>query len=295
LPDFSEANNVSFLYPLQVPGGYATALVVNGNNSALRPETATTWTAGISVTPFDTPPLSLGLTYFHTEFTDRISDPLSLPANALESPSFISFLRPVTGAERAAVCSQSQFLGVPGECSFAQIGAIVDLRLRNVSRLDTQGVDLAAQYRLDGALGTWNFGLNATYLFQYTVQQTPASPRQSLLNTDHNPIDLRLRTSLSWARRGLWIKGWVNFQNSYEDIDSTPSRSVSSWLTVDATVGYDLHLRKAESQTTYLAISARNLFNHQPPFLNSQYGIGYDQENASLIGRVISFSLRQRW
>jgi iron complex outermembrane recepter protein len=295
LPDLSAANNVSYLYPLQTPGGYTTALVVNGNNPTLRPETANTWTAGMSVTPFDTAALSLGLTYFHTDFTDRISDPLSLPANALESPSFSSFVRPVTAAERAVMCSQNQFLGAPGECSYAQIGAIVDLRLSNVSSLDTQGVDLAAQYKLDGARGTWKLDLNATYLFQYTEQQTPSSPRQSLLNIDHNPINLRLRASVSWAQRGLWTKAIANFQNSYEDIDSTPSRPVSSWLTVDAAVGYDLHLRKADSQTTQLSVSARNLFNHQPPFLNNQYGIGYDQENATVLGRVISFSLRQHW
>jgi hypothetical protein len=29
-----------------------------------------------------------------------------------------------------------------------------------------------------------------------------------------------------------------------------------------------------------------------PPFVKNQYGIGYDQENASLTGRIISFIVK---
>ena len=126
---------------------------------------------------------------------------------------------------------------------------------------------------------------------------TPNStPRRELLSTDHNPIDLRLRASLSWARHGLWARAFINFQDSYEDVDSTPNRSISSWTTVDVVAGYDLRLGKASSaEMTQFSISARNLLNHQPPFLNNQYGIGYDQENSSLLGRIVSFSIHQRW
>lgn len=297
LPDLSEVNNVSTLYSL--PAGkttQTTALIVTGNNSQLRPETATSWTAGVSLVPFDAPTLSLGATYFHTYFTNRISDPKSLPANVLEDPSLSWLLRPVTPAEQASVCANSRFIGVAIYCPTTKVGAIVDLRLQNVASLETQGVDVAVQYELDHAQSIWKFGVNATRIFQYAEQQSPSIPRLDLLSTDHNPIDLRLRASFSWARHGLWARAFVNFQNCYEDVDSTPNRSISSWTTVDAVVGYDLRLGKAGSkELTQLSVSARNLFNHQPPFLNNQYGIGYDQENSSLLGRVVSFSIHQRW
>jgi len=297
LPDLSEAGNISTLYPLRTSDGtYTTALIVNGNNSQLRPETATSWTAGIDVTPFEKPTLAVGLTYFHTNFTDRFSSPGVLPVNVLEDPSSSWLLRPVTPAEQAYVCSHSQFIGVHSYCLSTQVGAIVDLRLQNVASLETQGLDMAVQYELDHAQSIWKLGVNATYVFHYFEQQTPSSLRRDLVSTDHNPIDLRLRASLSWARHGVWARGFVNFQNGYDDIDSTPNRPIDSWTTVDAVLGYDLRLGKPDSaEKTQFSISARNLFNHQAPFLNSQYGIGYDQENASLMGRVISFDIRQHW
>jgi hypothetical protein len=297
LSDLSEVSNSSTLYPLQSASGtYVTALIVNGNNAQLRPETATSWTAGIDATPFETPALKFGLTYFHTDFTDRISGPTPLSANVLQDPSLSWLLRPVTATGQMDICQHTQFAGVRSDCLSAQLGAIVDLRLQNFASVETQGLDLATQYEIDHAQSIWKLGVNATYVFQYTEQQTPSTPRRNLVSTDHDPIDARFRMSLSWSRGGLWARGFVNFQNSYEDIDSTPNRPISSWTTVDAVVGYDFRFGQSDSTGgTQFSISARNLFNHQPPFLNSQYGIGYDQENASLLGRVISFEIRLHW
>lgn len=297
LLDLSEASNISTLYPLQTSSGnYTTALIWNGNNSQLRPETATSWTAGVSVMPFEARTLSLGLTYFHTDFNNRINGPSALPANVLQDPSLSWLLRPVTQAEQDVVCTHSQFVGTTGYCSTTKVGAIVDLRLNNIASLDLRGVDVAAQYELGRPQNLWKLGLNATYVLQYIERLTPSSPAQELVSTDHNPIDLRLRASVLWDGRGPWASGFINFQNSYEDIDSVPERAISSWLTVDTAVGYDLRLGKpGATEMTQFSISVRNLFNHQAPFLNSQYGIGYDQENASLLGRVVSFSVRQHW
>ena len=303
LPDLSEANNVSTLYILQTPPtrtspqyGYTTALIWNGNNSQLQPETAKSWTLGGNLMPLEGTNLSLGLTYFHTDFANRISDPQPLPADVLINPQYSWLLPPVTSAERTNICTHSQFLGLASDCQSVPIGAIVDLRIQNVASLDLQGIDLAAQYELDHGPDLWKFGLNATYVFQYLEQQTPSSAPQELVSTDHNPINLRLRASLTWARQNLWAATYVNFQNGYEDIDSLPNRSIGSWTTVDSTVGYNLRWGGHQSeQLTRLTLSARNVFNHQPPFVNNQYGIGYDQENASLLGRELSLRLTQRW
>jgi outer membrane receptor protein involved in Fe transport len=47
---------------------------------------------------------------------------------------------------------------------------------------------------------------------------------------------------------------------------------------------------------TQFALNAQNLFNVNPPFLNNNaVGIGYDQENADLYGRMVSFEIRKRW
>jgi hypothetical protein len=43
-------------------------------------------------------------------------------------------------------------------------------------------------------------------------------------------------------------------------------------------------------------LSAENIFNLSPPFLNNQIvGIGYDQENANSFGRVVRLDVRVNW
>jgi hypothetical protein len=45
-----------------------------------------------------------------------------------------------------------------------------------------------------------------------------------------------------------------------------------------------------------LALNVQNLLNINPPFLNnSAVGLGYDQENADLYGRMVSFEVRKAW
>ena len=45
-----------------------------------------------------------------------------------------------------------------------------------------------------------------------------------------------------------------------------------------------------------LELSAVNLFNHNPPFLNNVYeNIGYDEENGDLAGRNVGLAVRLRW
>lgn len=304
LPNLSEASNVSTLYLLPAPPApnsqgaspYTTALIWNGNNAQLKPETAKSWTLGANIMPFEARTLSLGLTYFHTHFTNRISDPIALPRNALLTPLWRWLLLPATAAEQNEVCARSHFVGTPGACGSTAVGAIVDLRIQNVASLDLQGVDFAAQYEWDHALSIWKFKVNATNIFQYLEQQTPSTPPQELVSTVHNPINFRMRASLSWDHHGPWATAYVKFQNHYRDIDSSPPRSIASWTTVDSALGYDFHLGPASStELTRISISAHNLLNHYPPFVNNQYGIGYDQENSSLMGRNIRVDIRQRW
>lgn len=292
LPDLSEASNVSTLYLLPTKTGYTTALIWTGNNSQLKSETATSWTLGTNVMPFEARNLSLGLTYFNTDFTNRIGDPTPLPLNVLEDPSQGWLLRAVTPAEQATVCARSHFLGIGADCLSTPVGAIVDLRRQNVASLRVQGMDMAVDYELDHGLNVWKLRLNSTYLFQYLEQQTPTAQPVEWVSTVHNPINFRMRTWLSWARRGLFVSGIVNFQNRYEDVASTPNRAIRSWTTVNTSLGYELPWGKHKTE---LSVSAQNVFNHMPPFVNNQYGIGYDQENASLLGRVVSFQIRQRW
>jgi outer membrane receptor protein involved in Fe transport len=80
-------------------------------------------------------------------------------------------------------------------------------------------------------------------------------------------------------------------------VESTPQRNVDSWTTVDASLGYEMrnpHWLGLKSMD--FELSALNVFNHNPPFLDNWYEkIGYDEENGDLVGRNVSVTVRARW
>ncbi len=278
------------------PTGATPVLLAFGNNPNLQDERARTWTLGTQFTPASSPGLSLALTYFDTLYWNRI-ETVELEPTVLNQPDFAWLVnRNFTAAQRDAICSQTQFVGVSSDCLDAQIGAIVDNRLHNVEFLQTRGFDLIGKYGFTTRIGRFEAGFNGTYLLGYSDQKTPGSPVEQLLNTQNNPINLRFRTSLSWERAGLGASVFVNFDNGYRDVLSDPNRNVSSYTTLDLQVRYQID---ADSPTflanTEFAFTAQNLFNSSPPFLNNPLGVGYDEENADLTGRILSVSIRKRW
>jgi outer membrane receptor protein involved in Fe transport len=62
-------------------------------------------------------------------------------------------------------------------------------------------------------------------------------------------------------------------------------------------VGYRFRLLdKTIGGNTTLSLRGLNVFNQQPPFLDNAIGaVGYDPENADLLGRRVSLSIEHEW
>jgi outer membrane receptor protein involved in Fe transport len=300
LTDMVAKNSYSQLLTLSDPSsptGSTTVLARFGTNTDLRPENARSWTVGTDLALKSVPGLSFSLTYFNINYSGRIADAQFGP-NVLSLPTFgWLFNRNVTAAELTDVCSHSVFVG-PGTCqtSAAGVGTIADNRLRNIALLKTDGVDLIGKYSFESKAGKLDFGLNGAYLFAYSQANTPGSALVNIVSTQNNPINIRARGSASWTLRGLGASAFVNFENSYRDTLSVPNRRISPWTTIDLQLSYE-----TTGDTlgwlghTQFIVNAQNLFDIYPPFLNNQVGVGYDQENADLYGRMVSFEVRKRW
>jgi outer membrane receptor protein involved in Fe transport len=299
LTDLVQKDSMSVVTPLpdaSSPTGVTTALVAEGKNADLRAERATSWTIGADLTPASAPGLSIALTYFNTKYAGRIEDTIFGP-DVLARPELAWLVnRNVTSAERNDICSRTTFSGAAGACLSAPIGAVIDDRLHNVALLKTQGIDLLGKYALTSSLGKFELGVNGTYLLRYSEIKSPGSPELDLVSTQNNPIDLRLRGSLSWERQGMGISTYLNYDDSYRDIASQPARKVNSWTTADLRLSYENDRNDlAWLAHTRFALSIQNVFDTPPPFLNNHVGIGYDQENADLLGRIISLDIRKHW
>jgi outer membrane receptor protein involved in Fe transport len=299
LPDLSLKDSLSQLVRLPDPqssSGVSTVLARFGTNPYLQPERARTWTLGADFSPPFVPGLSLSLTYFDIRYTGRI-DRAQIQPDVLQNPNFAWIVnRNFTAAERNAACTQSIFTGAAGTCLTTPISAILDDRLLNVALLATRGFDASGRYSTDTPVGRIELGLTGTYLLNYSQADTPTSPLLDIVSTQNNPIDLRLRASAVWTRGGFAATSFVNYDNSYRDTLSVPNRKIDSWTTVDLQLSYETGGAAAGWLShVQFALSTQNIFNSYPPFVNNPVGVGYDQENADLVGRVVSFDVRKRW
>jgi iron complex outermembrane recepter protein len=278
------------------PTGSSTVLTLYGTNPNLQPESARTWTLGADFAPKSVPGLSFSANYFDIDYSGRI-DEADPGFDVLTQPSDAWLVnRNFTAAQLSMACSQTVYVGAPGTCQTSSITAILDTRLRNIATLKTRGLDLSGKYVVDSPVGKFDFGLNGTYLFEYSQANTPDSPLVDIVSTQNNPINLRFRGTAAWTRRGFSVTSFVDFSNSYRDTLSVPNRDVASWTTVDLQLSYETSGDVADwLGHTRFSLSAQNLLNTLPPFLNNPVGVGYDQENADLTGRVVSFDVTKRW
>jgi len=292
LADLFEGNNGSQLIPLAnptAPAGVIQALGWFGKNSGLKPEQARSWTLAAEIGPGWLDGWSAALTYFNVRIENMFTEH-TFAMNALTDPQFASLIvRNPSPAQRAAVCSHSFFAGFSGDCLNAPIGAIVDFRLNNASLMLSHGLDLTLRHEIDVAPGHLELGVNGTYLLRYAEQDSPGSAPLELLNTQNNPLRLRLRSSVSWQQARFAATTFLNYAGAYRDTASQPSRTVGAWTT------WDLQLRYDFPAATRLFLNVQNIFDRDPPFLNNHLGLGYDAENADLTGRVVSLGVVKKW
>jgi iron complex outermembrane receptor protein len=296
LPDSLSAGLVS-----PVLGPVSPVLIEVGKNRALTVERARSWTAGFDMDADRwVHGLSVSTTYFNIRFRDRIQAPI-FDLNILNEPSMSAFITRNPSADLvSATCGGGVYIpGIPGSttCSQFMPSAIVDLRSQNLASVTTSGIDLNAAYEHGWRPGTLRLRLDGTYLLDFTQQALPGSPEEQLLNKQNNPINLKLRGSLSWQQRLWGASVGINFQNGYRDTVSQPNRNIRSYTTFDTQLRYAPPTFGSNLlQNTLIELNIINVFNQSPPFLNNATaGLGYDQENADPYGRMVSIQARKSW
>jgi iron complex outermembrane receptor protein len=304
-PLLYQLNPVPFeVVPLPEPdpttGGVTNTLGIFGGNPNLKPEKARTWTAGLDFTPHAEPDFRVSATYYNISFTDVIADPeFSVDiTNVLSDEAILgpSIIRRNPNPTRVDQLVASPAYANPFGIDPATIGAVFDSRVHNLSSMRTSGFDLDGSWAAQTAIANLELGLNGTYILRFNTQFTPSAATVSILNTQYNPVDLRIRARAILRRGGLTFASFINFTNSYREDDTATARPISSWTTVDETVKYLFDNEHGPLADASVLLSVTNLFNQAPPYAaNPVYGINFDGANANALGRFISLQLSKRW
>lgn len=299
----SPGTNLYFVYPLAdptSPTGTRNTLLLRGNDPDIGPEKATTWTMGVDIEPKFARGLKLSATYFNIRYRDRIADPSTALLNILNNRATYAGIitdSPSLNVVQGYFASPyfSDFFGIPA----TGVGAIVDARTQNLSQVSESGMDVSITANVPALGGRLLVDATGTYLFNLKQRFTASAPQVNLLNTVGNPVDLRLRGGATWTRGGLALTGHINFTDSYRNTIVTPAQRVASWTAIDAQIAYDFSGADSLLKGLRLALSATNLFDRDPPYVNFNWpgvtAVGYDPQNASAVGRVISLQVTKKW
>lgn len=279
------------------PTGQTAVILLLGFDPNLGPERATSWTAGVDLEPRFMPGAKLSLTWFDIRYRDRIASANSFLQTFFARRDVYGELitdRPdaATVAAYYADPTFSNTLGIPQ----AQIGAVVDVRTRNLSRSTVRGLDFDLSYSRPIGDGSVSLSIGGSRLFTLDTRITAGAPANNVVGTLGSPVKLRLRSRAGFTLGAFDGGIGFNFVDDYRNLSVVPTEHVKSWTTTDLQLG--ARIGDPGGRSLRLAFSVNNLFDKPPPYARFQatnVTLGYDPEQASPIGRTFALQAVVSW
>lgn len=305
IPEIYGNSNNLFVQNYSNPaGGSITGVALSGQNTNLKPETATTWSMGLDIDLV--PNLRIGLTYWDTEYKNQVLANLSnlaiLGQASLYAGTNILYQGTSAGQQvQNYINSGIAVVGTLPGGSASNVTVFVDGRSQNLGVSITRGIDFSAEYRAElGSNDRLTFNLGGTYLTTYRVAITPTAPLTNQLNTIFNPLRFKTRTSVTWDHGPVTARLlWVHI-NGYKNTVANPVQKVGSYNPVDLSLAWRIGDSASSNLLTKgltLGVEVRNVFNEKPPYVqiapSSNGSGGYDATAADPVGRLFAVNLRK--
>jgi outer membrane receptor protein involved in Fe transport len=152
----------------------AQANATGGGNLSLKPEKATTWTAGVILQPQFAPSLTITADYYNIRITDAITTPT--PGDAILACFGADPTNPPASAATDPACTQIRrnpntggLDGSPAETPGLFLG------LTNQGTIETDGIDVTANYKTDLGFAELSLGLTGNWTNSSKFQASPTS------------------------------------------------------------------------------------------------------------------------
>lgn len=260
-----------------IPGGLAFVSGLTGGNPNLRPERATSYTAGFVLTPQYIPHLRLSVDWTETDKRDNYFTPSAL------------FLANSAGYNAAAQTLFNQFLAAYPE-RFTRSGALgaysvapityIDGTIINLARANIGALDFKGSYETAVGSGTLYFDLTASWLYKFKVQVAEGAPITNWAGVagtaffgagaDGGP-EWRGSAAIRYAN-DIWSVGAAaRYYDSYYFTPDHQRNAVLGKSMIPAQVYFDLNGSYRLFEKTEFRAGVRNLLNKQPPFDGTSY------------------------
>jgi outer membrane receptor protein involved in Fe transport len=276
------------------------ANITSGGNTAVGPETATTWTVGAVVTPAFLPGFSASIDYYDIKVKDAITTPT--PADLVASCFGSLSASSATSAACTVIRRNPITGGLDGDP--ATTGGLYGV-LSNLGKLATNGVDLNMNYAT--GIGTimdqdarLSLSFNGNYTAHSKFQATPTSVNRECVN-QYSVNCSSIQPKLSFNERTTLAVGpvdvslmwrWVN-KVRLEDLQLAEDQAGCSattdaadavanggdacmidtaFRTIKAYSWFDLTTRYEVTKNLGITMSVFNLFDKKPPVVGGTVG-----------------------
>jgi iron complex outermembrane receptor protein len=278
----------------------AQGIQISGGNKSLKPSEGDTFSLGADLTPRFLPGFKASVTWWRARVDGMITAP-SFAAVTTNPPLFEALLINPTAAQ---VTEATRYLRattvIPANVSF-----IYSFQQRNAFDLDASGIDVDVSY-LKTTDRAGDFTINVTFSDKLTFKQRTSSavPWSNNLNTagvnaSFSSIEFYGRAGLGWSLGGFDTGLFVNHTKGYWArtannlaLFGAKGQPVSSHTTFDAHMSYAFEDGGA-LEGLQLFATAENFLDKDPPYVNISGG--YNDQEASPIGRVLYVGLRKTW
>ncbi|OWR01174.1 TonB-dependent receptor [Sphingopyxis witflariensis] len=253
--------------------------VISGNNN-LKPETADTFSAGVSITPSAVRGLSLTVDYYKIKIKDAI---------ASQTPTQIMQLCAVRGGIFCDLVSRD-----------SGTGEILELLqgAQNLNSIETDGVDATLRYEFGTGIGRFAAVVDASYLNSFKTTAPNPAGGDPIVDERAGRGDTPRATyprwkgqaSLRWTGetadatlRGRYIGPTTDAVNAVKDART------DSIIYTDVEIGFNINDGAAR-----FSIGVNNLFDKAPPASYANAPINYDIYTYDARGRFLyaSFSVK---
>lgn len=270
-----------------IPAGYtqlgnAIQTTVGGNPN-LEPEDAETMTVGAVWTPTFVDDLTLTLDYFNIRIDNAIQ--------RIDGSTKLSVCYNTPGLAHP-FCSASNFTRNPltGEIDFLSAQPV------NAANERVSGIDLGALYQFE--LAGWNasFNWDVSYLKNYDVRPFPGGEEiqyaGNITGGRGSYTHWRSFSALTLGQ-GPWSGYYsVQYIGSADDINASPGDLGDH---APSLTYHNVQLQYAVSSAFDIAVGIDNLWDKQPPFIQSYTDANTDTMTYDLLGRRWNAKLTYRW
>ncbi len=262
-------------------GGGALFVRVNARgNEQLEPETSTNFNAGAILTPTDT--LSFRLDYWRFDYEDVITiENAQGKLNA--NPTSPAILRGESGALNG-----------------------VNVDYLNASEVQTDGVDIAADWLIPSDVGNFGLQVSATRFLSYEIPCTGANTRGcsgpegvqdvvGFFNFDNfvrSMPETKVNFTADWTRGNHKLALLGYWTSSYETTREVPEavqaagfdQNIDSWLSLDLQYAFNFRVGDTDA---ILTLGSKNITDEEAPALYDAANFSYDPKHHDPRGRIV--------